>query len=149
MSKKGSYIGGSTVVSRNSSFFRKSKENHEYLSPKEARKAQRKILQDKTKKLITNCIHNMKLSKSSNSPYNKNSSGVLHHYLKEIIVLMFNKTNLGIKRKYSASILNQLENMEIKKKTIKKYIDKYANNEIKIVMKNFDTSFNLIDENRD
>ena len=62
---------------------------------------------------------------------------------------MFNKTNLGIKRKYSASILNQLENMGIKKKTIKKYIDKYANNEIKIVMRNFDTSFNLIDENRD
>ena len=56
---------------------------------------------------------------------------------------MFSKTNLGIKKRYSEIILNQLASLDIKNKTIKKYIDKYANDEIKEIMKNFDTSFNF------
>ena len=142
MSKKGRYIGGNTVVSKNSSFFRVSKDDNTHLSPNELKRAKRKILEAKTRELIDNCINNIKLSKSSNSPYKKNSDGVTHHYLKEIIILMFNKTNLGIKKKYSETILNQLTSLDVKNKTIKKYIDKYANNEIKGIMKNFDSSFN-------
>ena len=56
---------------------------------------------------------------------------------------MFSKTNLGIKKRYSETILNQLASLDIKNKTIKRYIDKYANDEIKEIMKNFDTSFNF------
>ena len=147
MSKRGRYIGGSTVISKNSCFFKPSKNETDHLAPKEARKVQRKILENKTKNLINNCINNIKLSRSKNSPYKKNSDGVTHHYLKEIIILMFNKTNLGIKKRYSKTILDQLTNLEVKNKTIKKYIDKYANDEIKGIMKNFDSSFNL--ENND
>ena len=143
MSKKGRYIGGNTVVSRNSSFFRVSKDDHDHLSPNELKRAKRKLLEARTRELIDNCIKNIKLSRTSNSPYKKNTYGVTHHYLKEIIILMFSKTNLGIKKRYSETILNKLASLDIKNKTIKKYIDKYANDEIKEIMKNFDTSFNF------
>ena len=116
-----------------------------YLSPNELKRAKRKLLEARTRELIENCIKNIKLSRTSNSPYKKNTDGVTHHYLKEIIILMFSKTNLGIKKRYSETILNQLASLDIKNKTIKKYIDKYANDEIKEIMKNFDTSFKNLD----
>ncbi len=140
MSKKGRYIGGHTVVSRKSSFFQSSKKD-EYLSQKEVkkineeRKLQNRILRDKTQKLIATCIQNIKLSKSPNSPYKKNSNEAIHHFLREIIRLLFNKTQLGLRKEYSATILKRLANLGIKKKMIKEHFNKYANNKIMSEMK--------------
>jgi len=129
MSKKGSYIGGNSIVSKNSPFFRK--ENNSYLTLNELNNAKRKKLEESIRKSINNCINNIKLLKNSNSPSSKNNENIIHYYLREIIISMFGKTKIGIKKKYRESIFDQLENLSIKNKSIKKYIEKYASKEVK------------------
>ncbi len=134
MSKKGNYIGGSTVVSRNSSFFREEDKNGLTLNQLKHKKDVK--LKNKVKKSISNYINNIKLLNITNSQNDKHFEKVINIYLREIIILMFSKKNLKWpKKKYREKIFLQLERFGITGEMIGKCIDKHVSNSWKEKLK--------------
>ena len=134
MSKKGNYIGGSTVVGRNSSFFREEDKNGLTLNQLKHKKDVK--LKNKVKKSISNYINNIKLLNITDSQNDKHFEKVINIYLREIIILMFSKKNLKWpKKKYREKIFLQLERFGITSKMIEKCIDQHVSNSWKEKLK--------------
>lgn len=134
MSKKGNYIGGSTVVGRSSSFFREEDRNGLTLNQLKNKKDAK--LKQKAIKSINNYINNIKLLNISEKPNDKHLEKVVNIFLREIIIIMFPKKNLkSFKKKYREKIIFQLESLGITSDMIEKCIDNHVSNSWKEKLK--------------
>ena len=112
MSKKGSYIGGHTVLGKNSSFFWKSKKDNTV-----------KTFNKDKKKQIKSCIQNIILCYSKENPY-PNKDQAVYHFLKEISLVLFTKSNLGSDKNFFNQTKDELLKIGVSEKFFNKVFTK-------------------------